>query len=227
MGKTIEKIAIDRGHKVPLIIDLNNQDDLNTENLKNIDVAIEFTTPATAINNIRKCFATNTPVVVGTTGWLNSLPELSKECDEKNQTLFYASNFSVGVNIFFALNKKLAQLMNPHIEYEVEMEEVHHTEKLDTPSGTAITLAEGTLENLDSKSGWINTHTEGDKLGIVSKREANVPGTHTVRYFNEIDEIKITHTAHNRQGFALGAVIAAEWATTRKGVFTMTDMLDL
>ncbi len=228
MGKAIETIAIERGHTIGLKIDASNQDELNKENLSSIDVAIEFSTPQTAYQNILKCFESQTPIVVGTTAWLNKLKEIKAKCENENQAFFYASNFSVGVNIFFELNKKLAQLMNNHKQYKVSMEEEHHTEKLDSPSGTAITLAEGIIENNSNKSSWINTTSEQrEELPIISLRNPGVPGTHTIKYDSEVDFIEIKHQAHSRKGFAEGAVLAAEWLKDKKGFFTMSDMLAL
>ncbi|MCC6690679.1 MAG: 4-hydroxy-tetrahydrodipicolinate reductase, partial [Bacteroidia bacterium] len=198
----------------------------SVEDLKKCDVAIEFTTPATAVANIYKCFDAGVPVVVGTTGWLKHLDEVTKMCKNKNQTLFWASNFSVGVNLFFKLNEYLSQLMNPHNEYNVTLEETHHVHKKDAPSGTGITLAEGILAHTPSKKKWVNYPTEKtDELQLVSKRIDEVPGTHTVRYSSEIDYIEITHVAHSRKGFALGAVLAAEWIKGKKGIYGMNDLL--
>ena len=225
MGKEIEKIAVSRGHEVVLRIGADNLADLTVENLSKANVAIEFSRPETAFTNIQLCFKANVPVVVGTTGWLDSLDE----CIEQTKAgagLFYASNFSVGVNIFFELNRKLAQLMNPYSDYKIEMEEIHHTQKLDAPSGTAITLAEGVVEGVEGVNGWTNEATvDKENVGIISKRIESVPGTHVVTYENEIDEIYIRHTAHNRKGFALGAVLASEFMNGRSGFHGMKDML--
>lgn len=228
MGKAIEAIALERGHEIVLKIDLNNQDDLNAENLKAADVAIEFTGPESAFGNVMKTLETGTSLVVGSTGWLQHLPEAEAAAKKHNTSLLVASNFSVGVNIFFELNKKLAALMAPHSEYKVSLEEVHHTAKKDAPSGTAITLAEGVLESYTNKKKWVNEDTDqADELGIVSKRIDPAPGTHIIRYTSEIDDIEITHTAHNRKGFAAGAVLAAEYIAGKKGVFNMRDVLGL
>ena len=228
MGKEIEKIALDRGHEISLKINANNIASLTADQLKQSDVAIEFSTPETAYNNIQKCFEAQIPVVVGTTGWLDKLPVCIKQCQQENKGLFYASNFSVGVNVFFEINKKLAQLMANYPDYNVEMEEIHHTQKLDAPSGTAITLAEGIIENNAQVSNWVNDiSTNKNDLGIISKRIENVPGTHTVVYNNDIDELYIRHTAHNRKGFALGAVLAGEFMHQKSGYYGMKDLLGL
>ena len=226
MGKEIEKIALERGHEVVLKISSSNIDELNTNNLKKVDVAIEFTNPKMAVKNINTCVASNTPVVVGTTGWYNKFENVSNNVVEKNGSLLYATNCSIGVNLFFKLNTQLAQLMNKHKEYNVSMEETHHTQKLDAPSGTAITLAEGIIKNNTLKNAW----KEGlepleNEISVVSHRIENVPGTHVVNYASEIDAIEIKHTAHNRKGFAMGAVIAAEYIANKKGIFTMEDVL--
>lgn len=226
MGIAIEKIAIERGHHVVLKINLENMADFTIENLKKCDVAIEFTDPSSAINNINKCFEANLPVVVGTTGWYNKFEEVKNTCTSTNNTLLHATNYSLGVNLFFELNKQLAKLMNNYPSYKVMMEEIHHTEKKDSPSGTAITLAEGIIENLDRKTSWINHETQQEnELSIISKRTENVPGTHEVFYQSAEDDITITHTAYNRNGFALGAVIGAEYIVNKKGIFTMKEVL--
>lgn len=228
MGKEIEKIALDRGHEVVLKIDVTNPKDLTIANLQKTDVAIEFTIPSSAIANYQLCFEAGIPVVSGTTGWLEKLPEVHQLCTAKSGTFFYASNFSLGVNIFFALNKKLAELMANRPEYTVEMKEIHHTQKLDAPSGTAITLAEGILANLPEKTSWVNQSTEkANELGIVSVREGQVPGTHIINYDSEVDYIEITHCAKSRKGFAFGAVLAAEYSFGKKGILSMNEMLNL
>ncbi len=238
MGKIIEKIAIDRKHEIVLKIDLDNQDELTAENLQKADVAIEFSTPATVLGNIEHCFNAGVPIVVGTTGWYEQLPQIKQQCETGNNSFIYATNFSVGVNIFFHVNKVLAKLMNKQPYYEVQVEEIHHVQKLDAPSGTAITIAEGILENLDAKKQWVNVltadggesvndSTKADDLLIESYRIDSVPGTHTVIYDSEVDTIEFKHTAHNRNGFALGAVLAAEWITDKKGFFSVKDMFDL
>ncbi len=227
MGKEIEKIALSRGNDVVLKIGEDNLSDLTKENLSSADVAIEFSTPHTAFDNIQLCFEAGVPVVVGTTGWLDKINDCIQQT-ESGKGLFYASNFSVGVNVFFEINKKLASLMAPYNDYKVEMEEVHHTQKLDSPSGTAITLAEGIIDHLPKVTNWVNEETVSEnELGIVSKRIEKVPGTHIVTYENDIDEIYIKHTAHNRKGFALGAVLAAEFMKDKSGFYGMSDLLGL
>ncbi|MBN1768837.1 MAG: 4-hydroxy-tetrahydrodipicolinate reductase [Prolixibacteraceae bacterium] len=227
MGHEIEKIAIDRGHKVGLIIDIDNPQDLNAENLKNTDVVIEFTVPQAAISNYKTCFDAGVPVVSGTTGWLDKWDEVTAYCREKDSAFFYASNFSLGVNLFFDLNKKLARMMKPFDQYKVEMTEVHHTKKLDAPSGTAISLAEDIIEAYQLEK-WVNEKTEQkNELGIVSEREGDVPGIHTIKYDSDVDYIEITHSAKSRKGFALGAVIAAEYTAKNKGILSMKEMLNL
>lgn len=228
MGKEIERIALDRGHEIVLIIDINNPEDLTTENLKKADIVIEFTVPASAIKNYMLCFEAGVPVVSGTTGWLEKRDEIHQTCKTANGTFFHTTNFSLGVNIFFAVNKRLAQLMANRSEYKVEMKEIHHTQKLDAPSGTAITLAEGILENIPTKKSWVNQSTENsDELGIISEREGQVPGTHIVNYDSEVDYIEITHCAKSRKGFAFGAVLAAEYSVGKKGILSMNDLLNI
>ena len=226
MGKEIEKIAISRGHEIVLKINVDNARELTIDSLKKADAAIEFSTPETAYSNIQKCFEANVPVVVGTTGWLHKMEEVKNSATRDGKGFFYASNFSIGVNVFFEINKKLAQLMAPYKEYSIEMEEIHHTQKLDAPSGTAITLAEGIIDNNSRKNKWVNDKTSADnELEIISKRIENIPGTHTVVYNSPIDEIYIRHKAHNRQGFALGAVVAAEFMKGKSGYYGMNDLL--
>lgn len=224
MGKAIEKIAIERGHQI--VLKTNSSTLFSPEDLKDTDVAIEFSTPKNAVYNIMTCFEANVPVVVGTTGWYKDFKMISERCIKENKTMLYATNFSVGVNLFFEINKRLAELMNPYPQYNVDIEEIHHTQKLDAPSGTAITLAEQVVEKLDLKKGWKNNQvvTESEIL-ITSKREENIPGTHVVKYESSIDSIEIKHTAKNREGFALGAVLAAEFTLKRKGLLTMKDVL--
>ncbi|VAW23643.1 4-hydroxy-tetrahydrodipicolinate reductase [hydrothermal vent metagenome] len=228
MGREIEKIALARGHQIPLIIDINNPEELTVGNLKRCDVAIEFTVPSSAISNYLKCFEAGIPVVSGTTGWLGQKEQVINECKKAGGTFFYASNFSVGVNLFFELNKKLAGLMAGQDSYNVEMKEVHHTQKLDAPSGTAISLAEELLERLPYKNKWVSgvQNTENE-LGIISERVGEVPGIHTVKYVSDVDYIEITHSAKSRKGFALGAVLAAEYCQNKKGILTMSDLLEL
>lgn len=226
MGKTIEQLALAAGHQVVLRIDVNNGADLNSENLNQVDVAIEFTRPESAFQNIVCCLENGVPIVSGTTGWLDHLEEAKQLVEKYQGGLFYASNYSIGVNIFFALNRYLAKMMKQYGQYEVSMEEIHHTQKLDAPSGTAITLAEGILDELPHKKGWINTAaTDGEDLPIISKRIDKVPGTHEVAYQSTVDNITITHTAHSREGFARGALAAAEWMVGKVGFYGMEDML--
>ena len=223
MGKTIEQIALERHHDITLKVDKD------TENyvLENIDVAIDFSTPDAAVDNITNCFNHNVPVISGTTGWLERYDEVVALCHEKNGTFLYASNFSLGVNIFFELNKTLSKLMANLPQYNISMEEIHHTQKLDAPSGTAITLAEEILKNSKYGTWTLDAARSRQDLHINSKRIDNVPGTHEVTYSSSVDTIEIKHTAHNREGFALGAVIAAEWIAGKKGVFSMKDVLNI
>lgn len=228
MGKEIEQIAISRGHKIKLIIDENNLDDMNSENLRQCDVAIEFTRPESAVKNYFACFEAGIPVVSGTTGWLKHKEEVYDRCRNLNGTFFYGSNFSIGVNIFFELNRKLALLLADHPEYDVRMKEVHHTQKLDAPSGTAISLAEDILDRIPGKNTWVNNQApEKGDLAIESVREGQVPGIHTITYESDDDFIEITHNAKSRRGFALGAVLAAEFSAGRKGILTMKDLLNI
>jgi 4-hydroxy-tetrahydrodipicolinate reductase len=228
MGKEIEQIALSRGHKIVLKVDITNASTFAITDLKQADVAIEFSTPESATNNIYKCFDANIPIVVGTTGWMNHLDEVKEKCKEKNQTLFYASNYSIGVNLFFKLNQHLAKLMNSYPDYNVTMEEIHHVHKLDAPSGTAISLANQVIELNDIKNKWVNNTTKNNnELSIISKRIDEVPGTHTVTYSSPVDEINITHIAHNRKGFALGALLAAEFTIGKKGILGMNDLMDI
>lgn len=228
MGKEIEKIALSRGHEIGLIIDLNNQKDLTVQNLKKCDVAIEFTIPASAVNNYMICFDAGIPVVSGTTGWLDRKDEVYRACQEKNGTFFYGSNFSVGVNLFFELNRKLAELMAPREEYKVKMTEVHHTQKLDAPSGTAISLAEDIIAANPRIEKWVNDQEPGKgEFNIKSERVGQVPGIHTIRYESDVDFIEITHNAKTRRGFAFGAVLAAEYCLDHQGILSMKDLLNL
>jgi 4-hydroxy-tetrahydrodipicolinate reductase len=227
MGKEIEEICLQRNHEVVLKIGKDNLTDLTVDNLRKADVAIEFSTPDTAFANIQLCFDANIPIVVGTTGWLDKLDYCVEQSKTKQKGLFYASNFSVGVNIFFEINKKLAQLMANYPDYSVVMEEIHHTQKLDAPSGTAITLAEGIIESYPQKK-WVNQASSlSNDLPIISKREGLVPGTHNITYSSPIDEIFIQHTAHNRKGFAMGSVLAAEFMVGKNGYFGMSDLMGL
>ena len=225
MGKAIEQIARERGHEIVSIIDINNPQDFASEAFRSADVAIEFTSPATAYGNYLKCFEAGVPVVSGTTGWIDKMPEIKRMCSEEGKTFFYASNFSIGVNIFFAVNKYLAKIMNNFPSYDVRMTEVHHVHKLDAPSGTAITLAEGILENIDRKERWtLNTAEAPTDLPIQAIREGEVPGIHEITYESEADIISIKHDAKSRAGFALGAVLAAEFTAGKKGFLGMSDM---
>lgn len=227
MGHAIEEIALQRGHEIVLKIHDQNLGDLTVPNIRKAHVAIEFTNPESAVKNILFCLNENVPVVCGTTGWLDELKNIEQKCKEKNGSFLYASNFSVGVNIFFELNKKLASLLKPHPAYEPSIEEIHHTQKKDTPSGTAITLAEQIIDVSDKKTKWVNTISKHEnELQIISKRIGEVPGTHSVKYSSAIDDIEIIHTAHNRKGFAEGAVLAAEFIAGKKGIFSMKDVLN-
>lgn len=225
MGHTIEQIARARGHEIVSIIDINNPEDMRSEAFKSADVAIEFTTPATAVANYLAAFEAGVPVVSGTTGWLDRMEEIKTLCEKEGKTFFYASNFSIGVNIFFALNKYLAGIMNNFPSYDVRMTETHHIHKLDAPSGTAITLAEGILEKVDRKTRWtLETAEETADLPIHAIREGEVPGIHEIVYESDVDTISIKHAAKNRAGFALGAVIAAEFTAGKKGFLGMQDL---
>ena len=227
MGHEIEQVLLQRGHSVTLIIDQHNADDLCAEKLADVDVAIEFTTPDTAYANVRTCIECGTPVVSGTTGWHDRLEELQALCREKNSTMIWSSNYSLGVNITFRLNRYLAELMNRFDAYNVAIEEIHHTQKKDAPSGTAITLAEGILANVERKQSWVNEPTtDAEAIEITSLREGTVPGTHTVTYTSEDDKIEIKHTLFSRRALALGAVVAAEFIAPRKGVFTIDDLFE-
>lgn len=223
MGKEIEKVALQRGHDIVIKADIDTVYDI-----KKADVAIDFSIPNAAFNNISNCINNNIPVISGTTGWLDDYEKVVNLCKKRNGAFIYASNFSLGVNIFFELNKTLAKMMNQLKQYKVNIEEIHHTQKLDAPSGTAITLAEGIIENSDYKEWNLQEKlNNGVELPITAKRIENVPGTHTVSYDSEVDSINIKHTAHNRQGFALGAVIAAEWLVGKSGVYNMNDVLNI
>ncbi len=226
MGKTIERIALERGHEIVCRIDIDNQHDFESEAFASADIAIEFTAPSIAVQNYRRAWAAGVAVVSGTTGWNAQLPEVKDEIARNNHTLFWTSNFSLGVNIFFELNKHLAKIMNAFPDYNVRMTEIHHTQKLDAPSGTAITLAEGILENIDRKQSWVLGENAAPKeIGITAVREGMVPGTHTICYESAVDEIVITHEAKSREGLALGAVLAAEFTKGKKGFLSMSDML--
>lgn len=234
MGRIIEQFAFERGHEVVLKVNIDNIEDLNSANLRLADVAIDFSTPDSVLSNIDLCFDAGVPVVVGTTGWYAKLQEVKDKCEAGNNTLMYGSNFSVGVNVFFFVNKILAKIMNRYPQYEVQVEEIHHTEKLDSPSGTAMTIAEGILGELERKKEWVNELigsgeeiiTKPEQLLIESHRIEEVPGTHTVIYSSEVDDIEFKHKAHSRAGFALGAVIAAEWLEKKTGFYNINDMFD-
>lgn len=225
MGKTIEKIAGERGHRIVSVIDIDNPEDFGSDAFKSADVAIEFTVPSMAFNNYIKCFEANVPVVSGTTGWLDRIGEIEEICRKEGKTFFYASNYSIGVNIFFALNKYLAKIMNNFPSYNVKMVETHHIHKLDAPSGTAITLAEGILGEIDRKERWtLGKEEKPSDLEIDAVREGEVPGIHEIIYDSEVDYISIKHDAKSRAGFALGAVIAAEFTAGKKGFLGMKDL---
>ncbi|NGM65887.1 4-hydroxy-tetrahydrodipicolinate reductase [Sphingobacterium sp. SGR-19] len=234
MGQLIEKFATKRGHEIFLIVDKDNRESIAASDIADADVAIDFSEPAAALDNIHLCFEANLPIVVGTTGWYTHLDEVKSICEDENQTMLYGSNFSIGVNVFFHINKLLAKAMSPYKQYDAQVEEIHHIHKLDAPSGTAITIAEGILENTPSKTKWVNDVIgEGeevipkpDELLIESHRIEEVPGTHTVLYSSEVDQIEFKHTAHSRAGFALGAVVAAEWVQDKKGFYQVTEMFD-
>ena len=222
MGKEIEKIALSRGHEIVIRKDVDDEIDITLA-----DVAIDFSVPHSAFNNIKNCIDNNVPVISGTTGWLEKYEEAVALCEEKNSAFIYASNYSLGVNIFFELNKQLAKMMRSLEDYNISLEEIHHTKKLDAPSGTAITLAEGIIENSTKENWELGDKTSKENIPIIAKRIPEVPGTHTVWYDSEVDSIEIKHTANNRKGFALGAVVAAEWIQGKKGVFTMKDVLSI
>lgn len=232
MGHEIEKIALERGHNIVSIIDINEEDKFSSNEFKSADVAIEFTSPKSALNNYRRAFEANVPIVSGTTGWLEHLDEIKHECENNGKTFFYASNFSLGVNIFFAVNRYLAKLMNKLTDYDVSMEETHHIHKLDAPSGTAISLAEGILENIERKKSWAlhqesnEINNSDDVIKIKDFRDGEVPGIHKVIYESDADSITITHDAKSRKGFALGAVLAAEFTKDNKGFLGMNNMLN-
>jgi len=234
MGRLIEKFALQRGHHIHLIVDENNRPDISAADLEGADVAIDFSQPEAAVANINLCFEANLPIVVGTTGWYDQLDDVKKRCLEGNKTLMYGSNFSIGVNVFFHINRLLAAVMNPYKQYDVQVEEIHHTQKLDAPSGTAITIAEGIIENTDVKTEWVNNLIgegaeiipKSQQLLIESHRIDDVPGTHTVLYSSEVDQIEFKHTAHSRAGFALGAVVAAEWIAGITGFYLVNEMFN-
>ncbi|TYB70509.1 4-hydroxy-tetrahydrodipicolinate reductase [Bizionia saleffrena] len=222
MGKTIEALAIKRGHTIVL-----RCDDTSENDLKNADIAIDFSIPEAAFNNISKCLNNNTPIVSGTTGWLDKYNDAVALCKDKDGAFIYASNFSLGVTIFFELNKTLAKMMSNLKEYTIDLEEIHHTQKLDAPSGTAITLAESIIDNHQKYTQWKLDSNAENTVSISAKRLDNVPGTHRIKYVSAVDTLEIKHTAHSREGFALGAIVAAEWLVDKTGVFTMKDVLNI
>lgn len=227
MGKEIEAIALERGHTISLKVNSSNKN-FSSSDLENTDAAIEFTNPHSVVANVEKCFQVNVPVVIGTTGWYHHYADIKSKCENGNHAMLYATNFSIGVNIFFEINRRLAKLMDLQHSYEVAVEEIHHTQKLDAPSGTGITIAEDIVKNLSRKDKWVAEGSESKTdLNIFSQRIDNIPGTHIVKYSSSIDDIEIKHVAHNRKGFALGAVLAAEWLKNKKGIFTMNDVLQL
>lgn len=222
MGKTIEQIAQSRGHDIVLKIDKHITD----YDITKADVAIDFSVPSAAVGNLSKALKNNVPVISGTTGWLKDYDDITRLCKERDGAFIYASNFSIGVNIFFELNKQLAKMMSDLDKYKVNIEEIHHTQKLDAPSGTALTLAQQIIHNIDRKTKWTDKKTlDKSELTITSERIDPAPGTHSIKYTSEIDDIEITHTAHNRKGFAFGSVLAAEFVKDKKGIFTMNDVL--
>lgn len=226
MGHEIEKICRDRGHSIACTIDADEESKFDSQEFKNADVAIEFSSPQSALSNYKRAFAANVPVVSGTTGWLDNIEEVKQACQEEGQTFFYASNFSLGVNILFAVNKYLANIMNDFPEYNVHVDETHHIHKLDAPSGTAITIAEGILESVERKKQWkLDEQKSEDDLQINAFREGEVRGIHTIKYESEVDTIELTHDAKSRKGFALGAVVAAEFTANKKGFLGMEDLL--
>jgi len=228
MGKIIEKIALSRGHEIVARIDVDNMEDIHSDAFRSADAAIEFTMPKVAEENCRKALEEGVPVVCGTTGWADKMDGIKKLAEEKGKAFFWTSNFSVGVNVFFAVNKYLAKIMNGFDQYDVSMTETHHIHKLDAPSGTAVTLAEGILENLERKKSWTlvgAAPVEADSIGIEAIREGEVPGIHTIVYDSPVDSITITHSAKSREGFALGAVMAAEFIQGKKGFLSMQDMM--
>ena len=233
MGKAIHELANEKNEKldkkhydISLIIDVDNRNSITKEDLQQVDVAIEFTSPHTAVENIKWCFDADIPVVVGSTGWTDNLTEINQYAIDNNKAFLFAPNFSIGVNIFFEVNRYLAQIMNNHDEYNILLEEIHHTEKKDAPSGAGLHAALDILKRIERKKDWINNETKNiETLSILSKREENVPGTHIVTYESAIDKIDLIHTAHNRKGFAGGALLAADWILNKKGAYSMEDVL--
>jgi 4-hydroxy-tetrahydrodipicolinate reductase len=228
MGKVIEKVAQSRGHNIVARIDIDNRHEFDKLTTSEVDAVIEFSHPSSAFQNVKSCLEKGFPVVCGTTGWLENKSFVEAMAQEKGGAFFWSSNYSIGVNLFFELNKTLARLMSPQKQYSVSTTEIHHTEKKDAPSGTAITLAEGIIENSEDKEKWISNEIPSDnEVAIWSAREGKVPGTHIVKYISDIDQIEISHIAHGREGFALGAVIAAEWIVGKEGVFGMKELLNI
>jgi 4-hydroxy-tetrahydrodipicolinate reductase len=228
MGRAIEEVALQRGHEIVLKIDLHNASDFTRDNLSSADAAIEFTGPNSAFDNVMKCLEFGIPLVCGSTGWLGRWDEVKTTCEKQQGSMVYASNYSVGVNIFFEVNKRLAELMADRPEYAITLEEIHHTQKKDAPSGTAVSLAEQVMEKIPRKSSWVNQEAaDPQQLEIISRRIDPAPGTHMVKYHSDIDDIEIIHTAHNRTGFATGAVLAAEFIRGKKGIFGMKEVLGL
>lgn len=228
MGKVIEKVAESRGHNIVARIDVDNRQEFENLTASQVDAVIEFSHPSCAFQNVKSCLEKGLPVVCGTTGWLENQLDAEALAFEKNGAFFWSSNYSIGVNLFFELNKTLAKLMTPQKQYSVSTTEIHHTEKKDAPSGTAITLAEGIIQNSDDKTQWVNNQIpQINEVAIWSAREGNVAGTHIVKYISDIDQLEISHVAHGREGFALGAVIAAEWIVGKKGVFGMKELLSI
>lgn len=235
MGQIIEKFAQKRGHEIHLIVNSENRNLITVDELVGADVAIDFGIPQAAMSNMELCLQANLPIVMGTTGWYEHLDTIKEKCLSMDGSILYGSNFSIGVNIFFHINKMLAKAIQPYKAYDVQVEEIHHIHKLDAPSGTAITIAEGILNNSDTKTSWVNSVVgdgeeevipKGDQLLIESHRIEEVPGTHTVVYSSEVDQIEFKHTAHSRDGFALGSVIAAEWLFGKQGFYQVTEMFD-
>jgi 4-hydroxy-tetrahydrodipicolinate reductase len=228
MGMAIEELAVAKGHEIVLRINIDNLEDFTTEAIQKADVAIEFSGPQSAYENLVKCLEAGVPVISGSTGWLEKLPAIEALCKSKNGSFLYASNYSIGVNLFFELNTYLAKLMSNHTNYDVVLEEIHHTQKKDAPSGTAITLAEQVLQQIVTKKKWVNEPAKAaDELQIISERIDPAPGTHKIKYTSAIDDIEIIHTAHNRKGFAGGAILAAEYIANKKGIFNMKQVLGL
>ncbi|MCF6241099.1 MAG: 4-hydroxy-tetrahydrodipicolinate reductase [Bacteroidales bacterium] len=228
MGKTIEKLALAKGYKIILKIDDTNLNDLTVDNLKKADVAIEFTNPESAFTNINLCFDAGIPVISGTTGWLDKFEDIKQRCESENKAFFYASNYSLGVNIFFKLNKYLAKMMNRFDDFEVQVEETHHIHKLDAPSGTAITIAEGIISEIDRKKEWVKEKADRhEQIAVKSYREGEIAGIHTVTYSSNVEDIIITHNSKNREGLAQGALMAAEFIIGKSGIFGMDDLLML